>query len=38
VIPEKYAPLLFSLILSGRMSLLISGITTFRAYGWVPGF
>jgi hypothetical protein len=38
MIPKKYAPLLFSLILSGQMSLLISGITTFRAAGWGPGF
>lgn len=38
MIPKKYAPLLFSLILSGQMSLLVSGISTFRAMGWVPGF
>ena len=38
MIPRKYAPLLFSLILSGQMSLLVSGISTFRATGWVPDF
>jgi hypothetical protein len=38
VIPQKYAPLLFGLILSGLMSLLVSGISTFRALGLVPGF
>lgn len=38
MIPKKYAPLLFSLILSGQMSLLVSGISTFRAMGWRPDF
>ncbi len=38
VIPGKYGPLLFSLILSGLMSLLVSGISTFRATGPVPDF
>ena len=38
MIPKKYAPLLFSFILSGQMSLLISCVTTWRAMGWVPGF
>ncbi len=36
--PAKFAPLLFSLILSGLMSLLVSGISTLRAAGPVPGF
>ena len=30
MIPARYGPLLFSLILSGAMSLLVSGISTFR--------
>jgi hypothetical protein len=30
MIPKKYGPILFSLILSGVLSLLISGITTLR--------
>lgn len=31
MIPKKYGPQLFALILSGLMSLLVSGISTFRA-------
>ena len=38
VIPKKFEPLLFSLILSGLMSFLVSGISTWRAAGLVPGF
>jgi len=38
VIPKKYGPMLFGLILSGLMSLLVSGISTFRAIGLAPGF
>lgn len=30
MIPARYGPMLFSLILSGAMSLLLSGIYTFR--------
>ena len=37
MIPKKYAPMLFSLILSGLMSLLVSGIATFRAVGFADG-
>lgn len=33
MIPSKYAPVLFGAILSGLMSLLVSGISTFRAIG-----
>jgi len=33
MIPRRFAPALFSLTLSGLMSLLISGISTFRASG-----
>jgi hypothetical protein len=36
--PNKSAPLLFGFILSGLMSLLVSGIATFRAVGVVPDF
>jgi ABC-type molybdate transport system permease subunit len=32
-IPRKYAPILFGLILSGLMSLLVSGISTMRTTG-----
>ena len=38
MIPKKYAPLLFALVLSGLMSLLVSGISTFRLTGAVAGF
>ncbi len=31
MIPARYGPVLFSLILSGVMSLLVAGISTFRA-------
>jgi hypothetical protein len=37
-IPAKYAPMLFGLILSGLMSLLVSGIATFRATGLATDF
>ncbi|MCB1954876.1 MAG: DUF2798 domain-containing protein [Rhodocyclaceae bacterium] len=33
MIPRRYAPLLFSLILSGQMSLLVSGVATLRVTG-----
>jgi hypothetical protein len=36
--PRKYEPLLFALLLSGQMSLLVSGISTWRAAGLAPGF
>jgi hypothetical protein len=36
--PKKFAPALFGLILSGLMSLLVSGISTYRAIGFVEGF
>ncbi len=38
MIPQRYGPLLFSLILSGLMSLLVSGISTYRAAGLAPDF
>ena len=38
MIPQKYAPLLFGLILSGLMSLLVSGISLVRSMGLVHGF
>ena len=33
MIPKKFAPMLFGAILSGLMSLLVSGIATIRAAG-----
>ena len=35
--PARFAPILFGFILSGLMSLLVSGIATFNA-GLVDGF
>jgi len=37
MIPKKYGPMLFSLILSGVMSLLVSGIATLRAVSMTDG-
>lgn len=37
MIPQKYGPMLFGLILSGLMSLLVSGISTLRAVGITDG-
>ena len=36
--PQKFAPALFGLILSGLMSLLVSGISTYRAIGFGDSF
>lgn len=33
MLPKKWAPALFGLILSGLVSLLVSGISTYRAVG-----
>lgn len=33
MIPLRYAPVLFAFILSGTMSLLVSGISSLRAVG-----
>jgi hypothetical protein len=38
MISKKYGPQLFSLILSGLMSLMVSGISTFRVTGLVSNF
>lgn len=37
MIHSKYGPTMFSLILSGIMSLLVSGIATLRAVGVTDG-
>ncbi|QUJ78082.1 DUF2798 domain-containing protein [Sulfitobacter albidus] len=37
MIPARFAPVLFGLILSGLMSCIVSGIATFRAMGLVEG-
>lgn len=36
--PRKYAPVLFGLVLSGVMSLLVSGVSTLRVVGLADGF
>lgn len=38
VIPRKFEPLLFGFILSGLMSLVVSGISTLRINGPGPAF
>jgi hypothetical protein len=38
MIPARFAPVLFGLILSGLMSLIVSGLSTFRALGLVDHF
>lgn len=38
MLPKAFAPALFGLILSGLMSLLVSGIATYRATGIGPDF
>lgn len=38
MIPQKFSPFLFGLILSGLMSLLVSGISMLRAMGLAYGF
>jgi hypothetical protein len=35
-LPQRYAPVLFGLFLSGLMSLIVSGIATLKALGPVP--
>lgn len=36
--PKRFAPALFGLMLSGLMSLLVSGISTYRAVGFGEGY
>lgn len=38
MLPRKFAPALFGLVLSGLMSLLVSGIATYRAVGFSENF
>lgn len=38
MIPARFAPMLFGFILSGLMSLMVSGLSTFRAVGLIDGF
>ncbi|MFT6674909.1 MAG: hypothetical protein ACJAVM_001095 [Sulfitobacter sp.] len=34
MIPARFAPVVFGFILSGLMSLMVSGIATYRAFGF----
>ena len=38
MIPARFAPILFGFVLSGLMSLLVSGFSTWRVMGVVEGF
>lgn len=38
MIPARFAPVLFGFLLSAMMSLVVSGIATFRTAGAVDGF
>ena len=38
MLPKRLAPALFGLILTGLMSLLVSGISTYRAVGFAEHF
>jgi hypothetical protein len=37
MIPARFAPALFGLILSGLMSLIVSGLATYRVVGGTAG-
>jgi uncharacterized membrane protein len=37
MIPQRFAPVVFGLILSGMMSFIVSGIATIRATGLIDG-
>ncbi len=38
MLPARFAPYLFALILSGVMSFIVSGVVSFKALGLPPGF
>ena len=38
MLPEKYEPILFGFLLSGMMSLMVSGVSTLGALGFSTGF
>jgi len=37
MLPARFAPYLFGLILSGIMSCIVSGVSTLKATGWIDG-
>ena len=38
MIHPRFAPIMFGFLVSGLMSLIVSGIATLRAIGWDTGF
>lgn len=38
MLPARFAPVLFSLILSGLMSFIVTGVATWKALGFGAGF
>ncbi len=38
MMPARFAPILFGFLLSGMMSLLVSGVATLRALGFAEHF
>ena len=38
MIHPRFAPIMFGFLVSGLMSLIVSGIATMRAIGWDVGF
>ena len=38
MLPARFQPFIFGLIVSGFMSCFVSGIATFRAVGMIEGF
>lgn len=38
MIPARFEPIVFSLLLSGMMSCIVSGIATFNSVGFPAGF
>jgi hypothetical protein len=38
MLPKKYAPVLFGLVLSCLMSCIVSGVSTLKAVGPIEGF
>ena len=38
MLPARWSPVLFALLLSGMMSLIVSGVATLRAVGLPAGF
>ncbi|MEZ5856573.1 MAG: DUF2798 domain-containing protein [Hyphomicrobiaceae bacterium] len=37
-LPHRFGPFLFAILTSGIMSLIVSGVATWKALGLIPGF